>query len=135
MRHSILLGIAFLALSACGSSSRTARDDGRGETAGADVATGPVEAELRRFPGVDVRETADGVEVRVRGDTSFLGGQEPLYVVDGVRINPGMGGALVGVRRADIVDVRVLKSASETSVYGPQGANGVVVITTRNARR
>ena len=82
-----------------------------------------------------MRETADGVEVRLRGDTSFLGGQEPLYVVDGVRISPGMGHTLVGGRRADIVDVRVLKSASETSAYGPQGASGVVVVATRNARR
>ena len=129
MRRLIVLAAGLLMLSACGSSSNGASSD----TRGADDPTGSVQEELRRFPGVDVRETPDGVQVRVRGDTSFMGDQEPLYVVDGVRYNSAMGGTLVGVRRTDIVDIRVLKSVSETSVYGPQGANGVVVITTRNA--
>lgn len=138
IRSSLLLAVAALALTACGSSSGA---DGRGTSAGAEAGdrganpTGPVEAELRRFPGVTVTETADGVEVRVRGESSFLGGQEPLYVVDGTPMSPGVGGALVGVRRADIVDIRVLKSAAEVSSYGPRGANGVVVVTTTNGRR
>jgi len=134
-----LLFAASLLLAACGSTSDA---EGRGvSTASAEAGdraanpTGPVEAELRRFPGVTVTETADGVEVRVRGESSFLGGQEPLYVVDGTPMSPGVGGALVGVRRADIVDIRVLKSAAEVSSYGPRGANGVVVVTTTNGRR
>jgi TonB-dependent SusC/RagA subfamily outer membrane receptor len=137
-RPSLLLAASVL-LAACGS---TSNPEGRSVSAASAEAgdraaspTGPVEAELRRFPGVTVTETADGVEVRVRGESSFLGGQEPLYVVDGTPMSPGVGGALVGVRRADIVDIRVLKSAAEVSSYGPRGANGVVVVTTTNGRR
>lgn len=140
MLRATLLLVTALALTACGSTSSST--DGRGTSArdgeagdrGANP-TGPVEAELRRFPGVTVIETGDGVEVRVRGESSFMGGQEPLYVVDGTPMSPGVGGALVGVRRADIVDIRVLKSAAETSSYGPRGANGVIVVTTTNGRR
>ncbi|WP_420454887.1 hypothetical protein [Rubrivirga sp.] len=132
MTRALPLLLCALGLAACGPGSATRASD---PDRGADVETGPVEAELRRFPGVEVRETADGVEVRVRGDTSFMANQEPLYIVDGTRRDASMGGGLVGIRRADIVDIRVLKSASETSAYGPRGANGVVLITTRNAAR
>ena len=129
-----LVALALL-LAGCGSGNgaRAARDAGAG--AGPDSRTEPVEASLRRFPGVDVRETPDGVQVRIRGDSSFMGGQEPLYVVDGTPVTPGASGTLVGVHPADIVSIEVLKSAAETSVYGPRGANGVVVVRTRTGSR
>jgi TonB-dependent SusC/RagA subfamily outer membrane receptor len=96
--------VAFaLSLSACGTSSSTSNDAERD-------GIGPAQNELRRFPGVTVTETGDGVQMA-----------------------PGPGGALVGLRQADITDIRVLKSAAETSSYGPRGANGVVVITTTAA--
>ena len=135
MRASVLLIAFALGLVGCSTATgaRAARDDGGAGASGSRAE--PVEAELRRFPGVDVRETADGVQVRLRGDTSFLADQEPLYVVDGTPVTPGPGGTLVGVHRADIVSIRVLKSASETSIYGPRGANGVVVVQTRAGSR
>lgn len=132
MLRSLLLALAVVSLSACGTGASTRTP----QEGGADVATGSVEAELRRFPGVEVRETGDGVEVRIRGgDSSFMADGGPLYVVDGVRRDAQMGGGLVGLRRSDITDIRVLKSASETSSYGPRGANGVVLITTRVGSR
>ncbi|WP_412067337.1 TonB-dependent receptor plug domain-containing protein [Rubrivirga sp. IMCC43871] len=118
---------AALLLSACGTTS--SREGASADPS--DSSAEPIEAELRRFAGVDVRESAGGIQVRVRGETSFMAGQEPLYVIDGSPVAPGPGGTLAGLSRADITDIRVLKNASETSVYGPRGANGVVVITTR----
>lgn len=70
-----------------------------------------------------------GFSIRVRGTTSLYGGSEPLYVVDGVpatdtrTINP-----------ADIESISVLKDASSAAIYGAQGANGVVLITTKRAK-
>ena len=127
-----LLALLVVALAGCGPSSRTATPGG---TVTSDGEARPVETELRRFPGVDVRETADGVEVRLRATGSFVANGPPLYVVDGTPMAPGPGGALVGVRRADIVEIRVLKSASETAEYGARGTNGVVLVTTRSAQR
>lgn len=137
MRLALALAAVFV-LAACGSTSSSTS----GTSAEAPEASGvgdnevaAPEVALRRFPGVEVREVRGGVEIRVRGDTSFMADQEPLFVVDGSPVSPGPGGSLVGIRRADIVDIRVLKSASETSSYGPRGANGVILVTTRLANR
>ena len=93
----------------------------------------PIERALEgRFPGVDVRRTPDGgIAVRIRGATSFGGGTEPLYVVDGIAIQPGPGGALTGINPNDIESIRVLKDAADTAMYGMRGANGVILIKTK----
>lgn len=93
-----------------------------------------------------------GVSIRVRGLASFNGSTEPLYVVDGVIINAntsetlftqGMDNSssdqamngLMGINPQDIASMEILKDASATAIYGAQGANGVVLITTKTATR
>jgi len=71
------------------------------------------------------------ISVLIRGAASFYGGSQPLYVVDGVPIQPGPGGTLVGINPYDIESIRVLKGPPETTIYGVRGANGVVVIKTK----
>ena len=56
----------------------------------------------------------------------FLGGAEPLYVVDGVITND-----ITNINTADIVNVDILKDASSSAIYGSRGANGVIIITTK----
>ena len=95
-----------------------------------------------------------GVSMRIRGMSSFNGSNEPLYVVDGVIIN-GRSDAvslfdtsakeekgsdeatngLMGINPRDIDNIEILKDASATAIYGSQGANGVVLITTRQASK
>ena len=126
--RALALTAGLLLASGCGSSAPGADPDDDF------IATGDqrsVETELRRFPGVDVRETPDGVVVRLVATSSFMGDGPPLYVVDGTQRAPATGGALVGIRRADITSIRVLRRASEIAEYGARGANGVVLITTR----
>src|SRR5216684_2129462 len=93
----------------------------------------PIEQVLMgRFPGVTVMRTADGgVAVRIRGTTSIRGNSEPLYVIDGVAIEPGPGGSLTGINPHDIASIEVLKDPAETTEYGLRGANGVIVIKTK----
>lgn len=93
----------------------------------------PIEEVLMsRFPGVVVTRAPDGgIAVRIRGITSFRGGTEPLYVIDGVPIRPGPGGSLVGINPYDIETIEVLKDAAATAMWGVRGANGVIVITTK----
>ena len=83
-----------------------------------------------RFPGVQVYQTAQGFSVRMRGPTSFMGGNEPLYILDGFPIEPGPGG-LVAINPADVASIEVLKDAASQAAYGLRGANGVVVIKTK----
>jgi TonB-dependent SusC/RagA subfamily outer membrane receptor len=97
----------------------------------------PIEKVLQgRFPGVEVTRTPDGgIAVRIRGATSFSGSTEPLYIVDGIAIQAGPGGALTGINPNDIESIRVLKDAADTAMYGMRGANGVIVIKTKRPGR
>lgn len=94
-----------------------------------------------------------GVSIRIRGLSSFNGSTEPLYVVDGIIINGAssaegaftQGGTesgtadetngLNGINPQDIASIDILKDASATAIYGSQGANGVVLITTKDAKK
>jgi TonB-linked SusC/RagA family outer membrane protein len=65
--------------------------------------------------------------IRIRGITSLNKSSEPLWVVDGV-IDGQMGNF------HDIQSIEVLKDASSTAIYGSQGANGVILVTTKKAQ-
>lgn len=67
-----------------------------------------------------------GLAVRVRGATSVIASNEPLYVVDGVPTTD-----ISGISPQDIASMTVLKDASSSAIYGARAANGVVLITTR----
>ena len=101
-----------------------------------DLATGePIEVIIqRKVPGVVVTATsAGGIALQIRGATTFNNTQaSPLYVVNGLPLQPGPGGSLDGINPRDIQSIRVLKGA-ETSMYGIDGANGVIVVTTKSA--
>jgi TonB-dependent starch-binding outer membrane protein SusC len=93
----------------------------------------PIEEVLMtRFPGVMVTRAADGgVSVRIRGTTSIRGSSEPLYVIDGVEIQPGPGGSLSGINPHDIATIEVVKDPAGEAMYGVRGANGVILIKTK----
>ena len=115
------------------------------------------QAFLGRATGVNAVQTSgapgSASSVRVRGQATINANAEPLYVVDGV-IFQGMGasGASFGLGDAlgngsvstisplstlnpsDIVSMEILKDASATAIYGAQGANGVVLITTKRGK-
>ncbi len=92
----------------------------------------PVEQVLMgRFPGVLVMRVPGGIAVRIRGTTSLEGNNVPLYVLDGIIIDPGPNGSLSGINPEDIESIEVLKDAVSTSMYGMRGANGVIVIKTK----
>ena len=93
----------------------------------------PIEQVLMgRFPGVMVIRAADGsVSVRIRGTTSIRGSNEPLYVIDGVEIQPGPGGSLTGINPHDIATIEVVKDPAGEAMYGVRGANGVIIIKTK----
>jgi iron complex outermembrane receptor protein len=84
-------------------------------------------------------EPGGGISMRIRGATSITATNEPLYVIDGVPVPPGGGlsagrNALNFLNPDDIESFVVLKDASSTAIYGSQGANGVVLITTKSGR-
>jgi TonB-dependent starch-binding outer membrane protein SusC len=105
---------------------------------GEDLAINPsqtVEQALQaRVPGVMITLTPDGfLSVRIRGATTINGNTEPLYVIDGLPIQPGPGGSLVGINPHDIASIEVLKDAASLAFYGVRGANGVILIKTKHS--
>lgn len=93
----------------------------------------PIEEILAsRVSGVRVTRTPDGgIAVQIRGTSTIMGDNAPLYVVDGVPITPGPGGSLTGINPYDIASIEVLKDAASITMYGSRGANGVIVIKTK----
>lgn len=89
-----------------------------------------VEALQGKAAGVQVVQPSgkpgSELSVRVRGATSVIAGNEPLYVVDGVPTTD-----IRGINPNDITSMSVLKDASSASIYGARAANGVVLITTK----
>ncbi|GHB54284.1 TonB-dependent receptor [Persicitalea jodogahamensis] len=87
-----------------------------------------------RAPGVRVIQSSGqpgaSVQVQVRGGNSFLGNNNPLYVVDGFPLTGGIS----FLNPSDIATMDILKDASATAIYGARGANGVVIITTRQGK-
>jgi TonB-dependent SusC/RagA subfamily outer membrane receptor len=80
-----------------------------------------------------VTRTPDGgVAIRIRGNSSISANMEPLYVIDGVEIQPGPGGALTGINPHDIASIEVLKDAASLAYYGLRAANGVILIKTKH---
>lgn len=90
----------------------------------------PIEKILAdRVAGVRLGRTPDGtLTVQIRGATSLNSDAQPLYVIDGVAITPGPGGALSGFNPYDIASIEVLKDAASITMYGSRAANGVILI-------
>ena len=87
-----------------------------------------------RFPGVSVMRTPEGgLRISIRGAASLRGDNAPLYIIDGVPVEPGPNGDLTGINPNDIESIKVLKNATDTTMYGVRGANGVIVIKTKRA--
>src|SRR5690554_1787044 len=105
----------------------------QGETIAKVPVSSVAQALTGRMAGVQIT-TADGsldVEmiIRVRGGGSVTGDNSPFYIVDGFLVL-----SINDVAPGDIQSIDVLKEALSTAVYGSQGANGVVIITTKSAK-
>ncbi len=114
------------------------------------------QALVGKAAGVNVTQNSGtpggGISVQIRGITS-INGNEPLYVIDGTPVFAdknndsfsfsALGGgsgqtknsALAGLNISDIETIDILKDASSTAIYGANGANGVVLITTKKGKR
>ena len=90
------------------------------------------EALQGKLAGVNVVTTEGSpdadVKIRVRGGTSITQSNDPLYIVDGFPVS-----SISDIAPTDIASMDVLKGAAATAIYGAQGANGVIIITTKES--
>lgn len=85
-----------------------------------------------RVSGLDITQTSgqpgQGVDIQLRGTRSINASGTPLFIID------GMPGNYETINPNDIESIEVLKDASSTAVYGSEGANGVIIITTKKGQ-
>lgn len=110
--------------------------------------TSPEQLLQGRVGGVNITQdsgTPGGrTTVRIRGASSITGGNDPLYVIDGIPVNTGnYAGAAAGsmpqnplsnISPNDIESIDILKDASAAAIYGSRASNGVIVITTKRGK-
>jgi TonB-dependent SusC/RagA subfamily outer membrane receptor len=137
-------GVLAALLTACSGSKKKPGDLGPPARQGAvtsediDRAPGqPIEQQLMaKVPGIVVSRTTSGdLSIRIRGGSSGYGNNEPLYVVDGIAVQPSNDGGLAGVNPYDIASIEVIKDATGMTMYGSRGANGVIVIKTKRTNK
>jgi TonB-linked SusC/RagA family outer membrane protein len=108
-----------------------------------------------QISGVQIQGSASTLggasRITIRGSNSFLGNNQPLFVVDGVPMDNSSfssidqqegfgdneydyGNTISDIDPASIADMTVLKGAAATALYGSRGANGVILITTKNGK-
>jgi TonB-linked SusC/RagA family outer membrane protein len=99
------------------------------------------EALQGRIPGLDINRTSGapgaGVSLQLRGNRTLSGtsngvtgaSSEPLIIIDGFQ-----GGNIADLNPNDIESIEVMKDASSTAIYGWQGANGVILVTTKKGK-
>lgn len=87
-----------------------------------------------KIPGVLVAagtgQPGDAGKMIIRGKSTVNGSTDPLWVIDGVIVGSSPG----ALNSLDIETMTVLKDAASTAIYGSQGANGVILVTTKTAK-
>lgn len=137
-------GIIVLVLALSGAAAACGSAAGRSPAAGDQTITTedlrnpnePIERVLeRKVPGLSARRNEAGeLVLTIRGTTHYEARDTPpLYIMDNLPFQPGPGGAISGLDPEDILTVKVLKG-SDAVIYGIDGANGVIVITTKRGK-
>jgi len=89
-----------------------------------------------KVSGLNIQTVNNGVfadtRITLRGIRSLTGNNQPMLVLDGVPISLGY---ISSINPNDIADVTILKSSSSTAIYGPDGVNGAIVITTKRGSK
>jgi TonB-linked SusC/RagA family outer membrane protein len=90
-----------------------------------------------RAAGVSVTQNTgapgEGVSIRIRGTGSIYSSNEPLYVIDGIPTKDPL--ALNSISSSEIESISILKDAASAAIYGSRANNGVVLVTTKRAKK
>jgi TonB-linked SusC/RagA family outer membrane protein len=112
--------------------------------------TSPLQALRGKIAGVNISNSATGIKgstrVVIRGNSSFNGANQPLYIIDGISLqNQQLGSAgewggadngdgLSAINPDDIKSISVLKGGAAAALYGSRASNGVIIIKTKDGK-
>ena len=133
---SVIAISGFLCACASGQAKMPEPDDTKVTAGDVQSANESIEHMLeRKAPGLIVVPSGGGVMLQIRGSAQIDGATiPPLYILNGLPFTPGPGGLVSGINISDIDTVKVLKG-TQAAIYGIDGANGVIVITTKTGPR
>lgn len=131
----LFLALAFLPAQATAQAGQTKKDTAK---VGATSTITPGEGDLtiedvlrRKSSGLEVGRDPNGdITIRIRGAGTLTAGHDPLVLIDGMRVN-NLSSELRVLDPKSIEKVQVLRDVASTSIYGTEGANGVILITTK----
>jgi len=135
----LVQGVVLATLAACSHKAKTnsTPSPARGADVTADDMRNAPERSIEqqlmaKVPGITVSRTPSGsLAIHIRGGTSLLGNNNPLYVVDGLAVESGPDGEMPDINPYDIETIKVLKDTEAMTMYGSRGANGVIIIKTK----
>jgi len=132
--------VGLLALAACSNRHRAERLRPSGNTVitAEDIDRSPglslEQLLVTRVPGLTLTRAPDGhLIIHIRGTMTVLGDQEPLFILNGIPLDNPLSGDLAAISARDIDYIQVLRDAASLAMYGSRGANGVIVIKTKDS--
>lgn len=84
---------------------------------------------MGRVPGLQVTKTGDTYKYVIRSTNTIYGNTDPIFVVDGMTVDD-----ISYLNPSDVDHVEVLKDAASAAIYGTEGGNGVILITTKRLK-
>lgn len=131
----LILLVATICMSSCSTSNkrlnRASNDPNLVQTADKQPLNETWSTLFSRVVGVEVRGTEPNLSLRIRGDRSIELSNEPLYVLDGVRLGQDFSRLAGAILPKDVASIRVLKGSSATTMYGDNSGNGVIVVSSK----
>lgn len=125
---------ATMSISSCGTSNgmtaKRAKDPNLVQPADDQAITETWTTLFSRVVGVEVRGAEPNLSIRIRGDKSIELSNEPLYVLDGVRLGQEFSRLASAILPQDVKSIRIVKGSSAT-MYGDSSGNGVVVVASK----
>ena len=89
---------------------------------------------LRKYSSLDIRGSGDNVRIYVRGQSTITLETQPLFIVNNTRMGRDYASVNNSINPNEIISVRVLRSLTETAIYGEEGNHGVIIIKTKNTK-
>jgi len=89
---------------------------------------------LRKYSSLTIQGDGDNARIYVRGQSTITLETQPLFIVNNTNMGRNYASVNNSINANEIVSVRVLRSLSETAIYGEEGNHGVIIIKTKNAK-
>ncbi|MCB0657572.1 MAG: TonB-dependent receptor plug domain-containing protein [Saprospiraceae bacterium] len=135
MRYTLIALLIGLLLPACFVSKDTPKSDPKEPDAINNLQDNRSLADvLRKYSSLDIRGSGDNVRIYVRGQSTITLETQPLFIVNNTRMGRDYASVNNSINPNEIISVRVLRSLTETAIYGEEGNHGVIIIKTKNTK-